>query len=237
MQLEGRKKFTAYLGGLGTSIIGLLVTTGIVGEGAGDNLTTILVVMVPIGGAAIYDWLQSRHDIQKEVTKQEELKANVAYNEALATKVVPFMGAKELELIEPLDIKAFHEAVLANVGANYTEVNPATIFCQARDRGKVTDCQHISQAQDYWGYLTGLAYEAQAYIKDIVEKEKPVGGCKPRSPELYAFNRDLSQTLDMADNLDDLAESSIQWKGKLAPQHQTLYHLGAQAKELLEHNK
>jgi transcription elongation factor Elf1 len=129
------------------------------------------------------------------------------------------------------DPKAFHEDVMATVKATYTEVNPCTIFYKARDKGSVTDCQHISQAVDYWNYLVDLAVDAKDWIKEQTEKKKD--GCG-RSPEYYVFNRDFNTTVRAANSLSELAGSKIDWKAKLAPFNRTLYGVGTLAGQLLE---
>jgi len=71
---------------------------------------------------------------------------------------------KPIQPISPLDVAAFHEAVLRDVGPKYKEVNPCTVFYEARDKGAVTRVEHISQAIDYWNYLVGLVEEAFSHI-------------------------------------------------------------------------
>src|SRR4030042_1038765 len=96
----------------------------------------------------------------------------------LATMIPLFVQEPEaqshpvVEQPTPFDPKAFHEDVLANVQATYKETNQATIFYKARDKGSVTDCQHISQAVDYWNYLVDLAVAARDWLKEQTEKKK-----------------------------------------------------------------
>ncbi len=156
----------------------------------------------------------------KEVKRVEEVKQEIEIKEE----------------VRPFDVKAFHESVLGSVVQSYTVGNPATIFYQARDKGTITNCQHISQAQDYWDYLVQLVLKAQEYIEGIVEKSKPVDGCKPRSPELYAMQQQVRTTLAGANALNEVARLGIDWKAKLPRHFQTLYHLGALSAEMLEHN-
>jgi hypothetical protein len=161
--------------------------------------------------------------------------------------------AKPLQLVPTLDVAAFHEAVLKDVGPRYTEVNPCTIFYEARDKGTVTRAQHISQAMDYWNYLVGLAGEAFHYIWGCSLDEAIEHATEPGCPTCttceagtdidskarragmayYAILLDLRRTLEKQQDLYQLADSGIDWKAKLAPQQQTLYSLGGLAQEIL----
>jgi len=109
-------------------------------------------------------------------------------------------------------------------------VNPCTIFYKARDKGQVTDCQHISQAVDYWSYLVDLAVDARDWLKEATEKK--AGECG-RSPEYYVFTRDFNTTIRAANSLSELASSGIDWKAKLAGFNRTLYGVGALAEQML----
>lgn len=160
---------------------------------------------------------------------------------------------KPLQMIPQLDVAAFHDAVLKDVGPRYTEVNPCTIFYEARDKGTVTKVGHISQALDYWHYLVGLAGEAFHYIWGCSLDEAIEHAAEPGCPTCptceagtdidskarragmayYAMLLDLRRTLEKQQDLYQLAQSGIDWKPKLALQQQTLYYLGALAGEIL----
>jgi hypothetical protein len=135
---------------------------------------------------------------------------------------------------EPLDIKAFHDQVMAEVGPKYKETNPATIFYEAKDKGTVTNCDHISHAQDYWDYLVTLVYAAEAYVKEQTEnKLAAAGGCKGVVDPVYVkIQQDLQTTVRNRDHVYTLARSSIDWKKALA-NNATLYHVGALAESLI----
>jgi len=136
---------------------------------------------------------------------------------------------------EPLDIKAFHNQVLADVGPRLGEVNPYTVFSEARDKGSVTDCLNINQAEDYWDYLVPLAYAAEAYVKEHTEGQTAAaGGCKGvAAPEYVAMQLELAKTLRNQDNVYALVRSGIDWKTALGP-NATLYKVGVLAAELLQ---
>jgi hypothetical protein len=163
---------------------------------------------------------------------------------------------KPIQPVSPLDVAAFHEAVLRDVGPKYKEVNPCTIFYEARDKGAVTGVEHISQAIDYWNYLVGLVEDAFSHIwgYSLEESIQHAGenGC-PTCPSCssgvdldskarhagmayYAVLLDIRRTLKNRDDLYQLAHSGIDWEAKLATQHRTLYHLGALAEEIMRSN-
>jgi hypothetical protein len=172
---------------------------------------------------------------------------------AVSTQPASTEETKPLLVVQPLDIAAFHEAVLRDVGPKYTETNPCTIFYEARDKGTVTGAEHISQASDYWDYLVTLAREAFEYIwgyslEDAIQYANEPGCPKcPTCPAgtnidskarragtaYYAVLLDLRHTLKRREDLYRLAQSGIDWRAKLAPQHQTLYHLGELAEEIM----
>lgn len=190
-------------------------------------------------------------EVTPEATEPSDPKP--AISPPAATEPAPIEETKPVELIPELDIASFHEAVLKDVGPTYTEVNPCTIFYEARDKGVVTRVGHISQAMDYWNYLVGLAGEAFHYIwgYSLDEAMQHAGevGCptcttcvagtdidsKARRAGMayYAILLDLRRTLEKQQDLYQLAQSGIDWKAKLAPQQQTLYSLGGLAREIL----
>jgi len=169
------------------------------------------------------------------------------------TQPAPTEETNPVELVPELDLASFHEAVFKDVGPRYTEVNPCTIFYEARDKGVVTKVGHISQAIDYWNYLVGLAGEAFHYIWGYSLDEAIQHAGEPGCPTCttcaagtdidskarragmayYAILLDLRRTLEKQQDLYQLAQSGIDWKAKLAPQQQTLYSLGGLAEEIL----
>jgi hypothetical protein len=172
---------------------------------------------------------------------------------AATTQTAVTEETKQLQPIAPLDVAAFHEAVLRDVGPRYTEVNPCTIFYEARDKGMVTGVDHISQAIDYWNYLVGLAEEAFGHIwgcslEEAIQNANATGcptcptcsagidlDSKARHAGMayYAVLLDVRNMLKKRDDLYQLAHSGIDWKAKLAPQHWTLYYLGELAEEIM----
>jgi len=176
---------------------------------------------------------------------------------AASTQTAATEEAKPVQPVPPLDVAAFHEAVLKDVGPSYTEVNPCTIFYEARDKGLVTGVEHISQAVDYWNYLVGLSEEAFSHIwgcspEEAIQHVRETGcptcptcsggtdiDSKARHAGMayYAVLLDVRHTLKKRDDLYQLAHSGIDWKAKLAPQHQTLYYLGELAEEIMGTSK
>jgi hypothetical protein len=136
---------------------------------------------------------------------------------------------------EPLDVEAFHNQVLADVGPRLGEINPATVFSEARDKGGITTCQNIKQAQDYWDYLVPLAYAAEAYVKEKTEGQTAAaGGCKGvAAPEYVAMQLELAKTIRRRDDVYALARSGFDWKTALGI-NATLRGVGVLAVELLQ---
>jgi hypothetical protein len=235
--LDGKKKYSAFIITILATIIPLFVLE--------PEAQKTFMDMVPSLAAAVagvfYILTQGKIDAEREKIKVAEAQVPVVLNGAPAqpaqpeseTQPVPSPAAEIVAAITPFDPKAFHENVMATVKETYTEVNPCTIFYKARDKGTVTDCQHISQAVDYWNYLVDLAVDAKDWIKEQTEKKK--GECG-RSPEYYVFNRDFNTTIRSANSLSELAGSKIDWKAKLAPFNRTLYGVGTLAGQLLSNS-
>jgi hypothetical protein len=133
---------------------------------------------------------------------------------------------------KPFDVKAFHERVLSDVGSKYSEVNPFTVFSEAKDRGSVTTCYGIQQAKDYWDYLVPLAYAARDDVKERTERAK--GACKGvAAPELVLMESQLARILRDRDNVYSL--TTIPWANlqKSLDANDTLYMVGSLSEELL----
>ena len=230
--MDGKKKYSAFIITVLATIIPLFIQE--------PEAQRTFMDMVPSAAAALagifYIITQGKIDSEKEKIKVVESQANIALNDTsaqpAAASATPETQSTQAPLETPVafDPKAFHESVLATVKETYTEVNPCTIFYKARDKGAVTDCQHLSQAVDYWNYLVDLAVDAKDWIKEQTEKKK--GECG-RSPEYYVFNRDFNATVKAANSLSELAGSRIDWKAKLAPFNRTLYGVGTLATQLL----
>jgi len=233
--LDGKKKYSAFIITVLATIIPLFIQE--------PEAQRTFMDMVPSAAAALagifYIITQGKIDSEKEKIKVVESQANIVLNDASAQPAMA-TATRESQSTQgtvdtpvAFDPKTFHESVLATVKETYTEVNPCTIFYKARDKGAVTDCQHLSQAVDYWNYLVDLAVDAKDWIKEQTEKKK--GECG-RSPEYYVFNRDFNATVRAANSLSELAGSRIDWKAKLAPFNRTLYGVGTLAGQLLENS-
>lgn len=226
--LDGKKKYSAFVITVLATIIPLFVQE----PAAQKTLMDMVPSLAAAAAGVFYILTQGKIDAEKEKAKVAEAQATIVSNGATA-QPAPAPSAQETQetpATQVFDPKAFHESVMATVKETYTEVNPCTIFYKARDRGSVTDCQHISQAVDYWNYLVDLAVDARDWIKELTEKKK--GECG-RSPEYYVFNRDFNTTIRAANSLSELAGSKIDWRAKLAPFNRTLYGVGTLAQQLL----
>jgi len=238
--LDGKKKYSAFIITVLVTMVPLFVQE--------PEAQKSFMDMVPSAAAALagifYIVTQGKIDKEKE---QAKIMANgngggvATHQTAEAQPAQPqpeitpatSLSSESIAVITPFDPKAFHSEVMATVKETYTEVNACTIFYKARDKGSVTDCQHISQAVDYWNYLVDVAVDAKDWIKEMTEKKK--GECG-RSPEYYVFNRDFNTTIRAANNLSELAGAKIDWKAKLAPFNRTLYGVGTLAEQLLSYN-
>ena len=228
--LDGKKKYSAFIITVLATMIPLFVQEPEAQKTLLDLVPSVAVLVAGI----VYIVTQGGVDKAKELAI---VSANGNGGDGISQSVVKAPAAQPqaqsqpvAELPTPFDPKAFHEDVMANVKATYTEVNQCTIFYKARDKGSVTDCQNISQAVDYWNYLVDLAVDAKDWIKE--QTERPKGTCG-RSPEYYVFNRDFNTTIRAANSLSELAISKIDWKAKLAPFNRTLYGVGTLAEQLL----
>ena len=229
--LDGKKKYSAFIITVLATMVPLFVQE--------PEAQKTILDMVPSVAAALagvfYIITQGKIDKEKEAVKVVANGDGVGVVATTQTaQAQPAQPQAEIQPVveqpTPFDPKDFHEDVLANVKATYKEVNPCTIFYKARDKGQVTDCQHISQAVDYWSYLVDLAVDARDWLKEATEKK--AGECG-RSPEYYVFTRDFNTTIKAANSLTELAGSGIDWKAKLAPFNRSLYGVGALAEQML----
>jgi hypothetical protein len=231
--LDGKKKYSAFI----ITILATIIPLFIQEPEAQQTFMDMVPSLAAAAAGVFYILTQGKIDKEKEQAKVAETQLAAAVNGTTngvsgqqAQSQVESQPAVEAPPT-PFDPKVFHEDVMATVKETYTEVNPCTIFYKARDKGSVTDCQHISQAVDYWNYLVDLAVDAKDWIKEQTEKKK--GECG-RSPEYYVFNRDFNTTIRAANSLSELAGSKIDWKSRLAPFNRTLYGVGILAEQLLE---
>lgn len=231
--LDGKKKYSAFIITVLATIVPLFVREPEAQQTIIDMIPSLAVLIAGI----IYIVTQGKIDREKEVVTASvaQTALSVAGGTANGKQAPPPQPQPQIQPVveqsTPFDPKAFHEDVLSNVEATYTEKNPSTIFYKARDKGTVTKCSDIAQAVDYWDYLLSLAYDANDYLRQ--KTETPKGSCQPRDPSFYVMQRDLRHTLQCKDNLEALARSRIDWKKSLASPQQTLYLLGELAAELL----
>jgi hypothetical protein len=147
--LDGKKKFIATLVSIAASLVGLFMAP----ENT-EPATQAIAVAGPLVLGFLYDWLQSRHDVKKKEVelKREEvvLVEAQAAAAAQATQTQPVgLPTADYRLPTTFNVEDFHTQVLADTPAKYTELNPATTFYQAKDKGQVTPCSDLTQAMDY----------------------------------------------------------------------------------------
>jgi hypothetical protein len=247
--LSGKKKYSVFIATFLVAVLQMFVVDPETQKELMDFVPTLAMMLSGI----VYLVVEGRLDGQR--AEAEALKSAEYYKthpEGNSTQTItqaqPAASQQEIQPIsasqpqipkppEPLDIKLFHERVLNDTAAKYSEQNPATVFFEARDKGSVTTCHNIKQAQDYWDYLVTLAYDAEQFVKEQTSGVKPGEGsaCKVRSPEYVAMQLDLMKTLRNRDAVYALARTNIDWRQKLYP-NDTLYHVGVLAEELLQYN-
>ncbi len=228
--MDGKKKYSAFIITVLATMIPLFI--------AEPEAQQTFMDMVPSMAAALagifYIITQGKVDKEKEAVKAVNGNGAASATQPVV-QTTPAQPQAEIqpvvEEVQPFDVKAFHETVLSEVEGTYKEVNPATIYYKARDKGTVTACQSITQAQDYWSYLVDLAVDARDWLKE--ETEKTAGTCG-RSPEFYVFTRDFNSTIRAANALAELANSKVDWKAMLMPFQWKLYTLGVLAEQMLE---
>lgn len=237
--MDGKKKYSAFIVTVLATLIPLFITEPEAQKTFMDMVPSIAAALAGI----FYIITQGGIDKEKEKAKAAQEQAAAVANGAAAgsqntvagSAAQPQQPAAQPQQPQetppvPFDPKAFHEDVLANVEATYTEINPCTIFYKARDKGQVTACQHISQAVDYWHYLVDLAVDGRDWLKAATEEK--AGTCG-RTPEFYVFSQDFNTTLRAANALGELAASGINWQASLAPFQWKLYTVGALAEQIL----
>jgi hypothetical protein len=180
--LDGKKKYSAFIITALATMIPLFIQD--------PEAQKTIMDFVPSVAAAIAGifYIVTQGNVDKEKAKAALANGNggvVTTQVAAPAQPAPMQSGptQQTQVPEPLDLKLFHERVLSDVAAKYTEVNAATVFFTARDKGGLTTCHDIKQAQDYWDYLVTLAYDAEQYVKEATNAGKKVGGCTVRSPE------------------------------------------------------
>ncbi len=232
--LDGKKKYSAFIITALATMIPLFIQD--------PETQKTIMDFVPSVAAAVAGifYIVTEGNLDKE---REKAKAALATNgTATATQTVAevppaqpqasFLQEGQPVKAEPapesLDLKLFHERVLNDAAAKYTEQNAATVFYTARDKGGLTTCHDIKQAQDYWDYLVTLAYDAEQYVREATGVDKPKGTCKVRSPEHVQMQNELTKTVRQRDNVYALAQTNIDWRARLGG-NDTLLHVGALA--------
>jgi len=235
--MDGKKKYTAFIITALATMIPLFIQD--------PEAQKTIMDFVPSVAAAIagifYIVTQGNIDKEKEKTQTALATNGTTTSTQTVAQAQPAQPQQQIQPVktepppEPLDLKLFHERVLNDVAAKYSEQNAATVFYTARDKGGLTTCHDIKQAQDYWDYLVTLAYDAEQYVREATQVDKP-GPCKVRSPEHVQMQNELTKTVRQRDNVYALAQTNIDWRTRLGG-NDTLLHVGALAEELLKYNR
>ena len=234
--LNGKKKYSALILTLLAAILPILITNAETQNQISTWLPSIAAVIsgiVYIITQGSIDKAKTQAEGQLSIVQAQVTNGTITLPAAQpAQPVAPASQPAVLETAGILDLKLFHERVLSDTATKYKEVNPATVFYEARDKGSITTAKNIQQVMDYWDYLITLAYPM---VEDIKERSEALvaGPCKGiASPELVLAQQDLSKTLKFRDNVYALAKTNIDWRTRLAP-NDTLYHVGIWAEYLL----
>jgi hypothetical protein len=231
--LDGKKKYSAFIVTALATMIPLFIQDPEAQRTIMDYVPTVAAALAGI----FYIVTQGGVDKEREKAKAAQAAGGVQESTPAPPpqpqpENQPVKSEVQSPLPEPLDLKAFHQRVLNDTAAKYTEQNPASVFNTAKDKGLLTTCRDIKQAQDYWDYLVTLAYDAEQYVKEVTDVEKP-GPCKVRSPEYVLMQQELMKTIRCRDNVYALAQYGIAWKAKLGT-NDTLWHVGVLAEEMLK---
>ncbi len=244
--LDGKKKYSAFI----ITILATLIPLFIQDPEGQKTFMDLVPSLATLLAGVFYIVTEGSLDKEREKTKIA-IAANGTANGAAGvtatsiqngTQAQPAQAQAQIQPVtdmpppeptpEPFDAKTFHARVLNDAGLKYGEANPATVFYEARDKGGLTTCSNITQAQDYWDYLVTLAYDAEQHVKAATGVESP-GPCKVRSPEHVQMLMELSKTVRCRDNVYTLANTSINWKAKLGINN-TLRGVGVLAEKLLK---
>lgn len=242
--LEGKKKFTAYLVGIISSVIGLLVTTGIIGEGTADAVTSVMAVAAPILGAALYDWFQSRHDVAKEYAKAEIARSRNSAPSGTATgtcrqyeQTAPAVQPGEkIRPVDDFDQTEFISYVHSQAVDTASSMFPAaptsltSILRAAEQVGTKIPCTDIRQAEAYWDYLAELAEDAW---KQLEFDNRDAKGCKLFPPQLYEARANTRRINAFRNSLQRMIEANADWSQARSSTTAlpTLYSIGLYAGE------
>ena len=235
--MDGKKKYSAFIITVLATMIPLFIQDPEAQKTIMDFVPSVAAALAGI----FYIVTQGNIDKEAEKTKTALATNGTATSTQTVAQAPPAQPQQQIQPMkteppaEPLDLKLFHERVLNDTAAKYSEQNPATVFYTARDKGGLTTCHDIKQAQDYWDYLVTLAYDAEQYVREAANVDKP-GPCKVRSPEHVQMQNELAKTVRCRDNVYALAQTNIDWRAKLGT-NDTLYHIGSLAEELLKYNR
>ena len=236
--MDGKKKYSAFIITALAVMIPLFIQDPEAQKTIMDYVPTVAAAIAGI----FYIVTQGNVDKEKEKAKAALASNGTAISVQNGMPAQPAQPQVEIQpatslpseniAVIPLDLKLFHERVLNDTLARHSEQNAATVFYTAKDKGALTTCFNIKQAQDYWDYLVTLAYDAEKYIREVTDVDKP-GPCKVRSPEHVQMQTELSKILRCRDNVYAVAQAGINWRARLG-NNDTLWHVGVLAEEMLK---
>lgn len=134
--LEGKKKFTATLTMGLIGFVGLLVTTGIIGEQTAEPIVQMMSLGLPLALAFVYDVMQGLHDRKKEDV------AKVIVEQRFLLEKEKIAPPVSLPKPKPINFRAFTEEVLERVETDKTgRPKGISLYYAIIGEGKETETQ------------------------------------------------------------------------------------------------
>lgn len=211
-RIDGQKKFTAILSGVVLSVIGLLVTNGVIGDNVASSITQLGAVALPILGTFLYTLVQGSHDkvkIQKDIVEIEK-----RY----------LLPPKEVELPAPklkpkrIDFKAFATRVLGEAEKDKDGRPKATaLFYALISEGKQTEVESLLDVWEYGDLMIDASkrkFEELNHFSiddpNLTQRLRTIGKCPYSTVEAFCtYEGNRTALLDVREanrNLASVAE-------------------------------
>lgn len=235
--LQGKKKYSVFIATFLTSVISFLVQDPQQAQELQEFVPLLAMLVSGVAYLIVEGW-NDVHRAQAEeayynmlsATKQTSLPA-----ESCPKPAAQAAGTGAVT-VEPFDeaefVRQVHAGAVGLAKAAFPDAPEAltSIYRAAEEVGKKLECTDIRQALAYWNYLRGLAEDAW---KQLEFQSKDSQGCKLHPPELYEFRATVKRTATTLKNLDDLSQTSYDWRRLRGLWGATVYSVGALAGEAL----
>lgn len=180
LSLNGKKKWSAVMVSLLTSMVGGLVSSGTIGSETAEPLTVIITTVLPLILGGTYTVAQGVQDKKKEEVKIEEKKveeANAFVNETLYNEIKELRSKVDLLESVPFDVdRADKESRSRALKFDFND-DPFNIYKGARAYLSVTPVKNLDQLQDATDWIVSkikTAYKDKfgEEYEDMIVKEK-----------------------------------------------------------------